>query len=109
MNKIIKLLREFNSRRDWGQFHSPKNLVMALSVEVSELAEKMQWLSQSESFKFSPYEIKDEIADVMIYALILADKFSIDPQQAIIEKIAINDQRYPVLKAKGSNKKYTEF
>ena len=112
MEELIQKLRKFVAERDWDQFHSPKNLAMALSVEVSELAEHFQWLTEEESYNLSVDKIdkiKEEIGDVMIYLTRLSDKLGIDPLMAAKEKNSINENKYPVDKAKGSMRKYTEL
>ena len=112
MMEITKKLREFAAERDWDQFHSPKNLIMALSVEVGEVVEHFQWLTEEESYKLSSKKmekIKDEIGDVLIYLVMFADKFGIDPIQAAKDKIEKNRKNYPVNIARGSAKKYKEL
>jgi dCTP diphosphatase len=112
MQELVLELRRFAKERDWEQFHSPKNLAMALSVEVAEIVEIFQWLTQEESRNLSPEkldEVKEEIADVMIFLTNFADKLGIDPLAAAKEKIEKNRVRYPVEKAKGTAKKYTQL
>ncbi len=112
MEELIKNIRKFAQNRDWDQFHSPKNLAMALSVEVAEIVEHFQWLTQAESHNLDSVklaEIKEEIADVLIYLTRLADRLGIDPVQAAEEKMQLNEKKYPVEKAKGSAAKYTDF
>ena len=112
MIEIIKRLKEFAVERDWDQFHSPKNLIMALSVEVGEVVEHFQWLTEEESYKLSSKnleKIKDEIGDVLIYLVMFADKFGIDPIQAAKDKIEKNRKNYPVNIARGTAKKYKEL
>lgn len=112
MEELVQKLREFAEERDWDQFHSPKNLVMALSVEVSEIVEHFQWLTPEQSQELSPdklSELKDEIGDVLIYLIRLADKLGIDPINAALEKIEKNGKKYPVEKVKGKSLKYTEY
>jgi NTP pyrophosphatase (non-canonical NTP hydrolase) len=112
MKELTESLRKFAQKRDWDQFHSPKNLAMALSVEVSEIVEHFQWLTQAESDNLDPAKlaaIREEIADVMIYLTRLADRLGIDPVQAAEEKIRLNEKKYPVEKAKGNAAKYTEL
>ena len=90
MKELIKSIRNFSQIRDWDQFHSPKNLAMALSVEVAEIVEHFQWLTQAQSENLDSAkraEIKEEIADVLIYLTRLADRLGIDPVQAAEEKI----------------------
>jgi dCTP diphosphatase len=105
-------LREFAADRDWDQFHSPKNLASALSVEAAELLEPFQWLTEEQS-KSLPREkreaVRQEIADVLIYLVRLADKLDIDLLQAARDKIVENAAKYPVEKAKGSARKYTDI
>ena len=105
-------LREFAEARDWDQFHSPKNLSMALSAEVAEIVEHFQWLTEEKSKTLSQdklAEVETELADTLIYLIRLADKLDIDLLKAAKNKIEINEQKYPVEKAKGSAKKYTEL
>ncbi len=108
MKQLIRDLREFAQERDWEQYHSPKNLAMALSVEVGELVEHFQWLTQAESYELSREnldKVKEEIGDVLIYLTNLAYKLGINPLEAAKEKLKINGMKYPVDKAKGSAKK----
>ena len=111
LNELKLRLREFAQVRDWDQFHSPKNLTMALSAEVAEIVEHFQWLTEEQS-KTLPQvklgEVETELADTLIYLIRLADKLDIDLLKAAKSKIEINEQKYPVEKAKGSSKKYTE-
>lgn len=112
MEELIKKLRQFADERDWEQFHSPKNLSMALVVEASEILEIFQWLSEKESRDLDPKtfrRVKEEIGDVQIYIARLADQLGISPLKAAKEKLEINQKKYPVGKSKGSAKKYTEF
>jgi NTP pyrophosphatase (non-canonical NTP hydrolase) len=112
LSEIKAQLRTFADERDWNQFHSPKNLVMALSGEVGELAEKFQWLSEDESQALSESqlsEVSDEIADVQIYLLMLSDKLGVDVLDAVEKKIRDNARKYPVDKAQGKSNKYTEL
>jgi NTP pyrophosphatase (non-canonical NTP hydrolase) len=105
-------LRQFAAERDWDQFHSPKNLAMALSVEAAELLEHFQWLPDAESSALAPgkcVKIGEELADVLLYLIRLADKLDIDLATAAADKLRINAEKYPVQKARGSSKKYTEF
>ena len=105
-------LRDFAAARDWDQFHSPKNLAMALSGEAGELLEIFQWLTEEQSRRLAPEAqaaASEEIADVLLYLVRLADQLGIDPIAAAQRKIVANAQRYPAEKARGSNKKYTEL
>jgi len=112
MEELIKKLRQFAFDRDWEQFHSPKNLAMALAVEVAEILEHFQWLTEKESRNLPPdklEKIKKEIGDVQIYLARLADQLGFSPIEAAKKKLKQNAQKYPPEKAKGSAKKYTEF
>lgn len=111
MEALKQKLREFAQERDWDQFHSPKNLAMALSVEVAELVEHFQWLTQEQSRITDPEkleQIRQEIGDILIYLVRLSDKLCIDPLQAAHDKIRINGEKYPVDKAKGNALKYNK-
>jgi dCTP diphosphatase len=112
MENLVKELREFAKERDWEQFHSPKNLAMALVVEAAEIVEHFQWLTQEQSRSLPPdklEEIKEEIADVMIFLTNLADKLGIDPIEVAREKIEKNKRNYPADKVRGKALKYTEY
>lgn len=114
-NVLVELrdaLRRFAAERDWDQFHSPKNLAIALSVEAGELLERFQWLSEAESQSLSPTErsrVEQEMADVLLYLIRLADRLKVDLAAAAREKMRINAEKYPVDKARGKSKKYTEL
>ena len=105
-------LRRFAAERDWNQFHSPKNLAMALSVEAAELLEHFQWLSDAQSSDLRPDErasVSEELADVLLYLVRLADRLDIDLAIAASEKLKVNAKKYPADKARGSSKKYSEL
>lgn len=105
-------LRLFAAERDWDQFHSPKNLSMALSVESAELMEHFQWLTVAESEQLPSErreQVRLEMADVLLYLVRLADRLDIDLVAAAQEKLALNARKYPVDKARGSSKKYSEL
>lgn len=114
-NELTKLqhdLAEFASERDWDKFHSPKNLSMAMAVEAGELVEIFQWLTEEESRSLSHKQqlrAEEEIADVFLYLLRIADKLNVDLVKAANEKLAINAKKYPVEAIYGSAKKYTEL
>ena len=111
IKEIQKKLRKFAKERDWEQFHSPKNLAMALSGEVGELAEIFQWLSEEESKKLSDKDLqlaKEEIADIFIYLLRLSTKLNIDLEEAVNEKLEINATKYPVDLARDNAVKYNK-
>lgn len=103
---------EFRDNRDWKQFHSPKNIAMALSVEASELAELFLWdecVTSFDTAKTKKDALQEEMADVLIYLLSMADVLDIDLEKAVIDKLKKNSQKYPIEKSKGSCKKYTEL
>ena len=105
-------LRKFAQARDWDQFHSPKNLAMALSAEAGELLEVFQWLTEEQSRRLTPEAqaaASEEIADVLLYLIRLGDQLGIDPVAAAQRKLVANAQKYPADKARGSSKKYTEL
>ena len=111
--KQIKIrLREFAAERDWDQFHSPKNLSMALIVEAAELVEHFQWLSEKQSKKLPAdklAEVEQEIADIQIYLIRLADKLGIDVEKAVNAKIKLNEKKYPANRVRGKSAKYDEY
>lgn len=112
LESIKTRLRNFAKDRDWDQFHSPKNLSMALSAEVAEVVEHFQWLTEEQSKSLSEdklEEVETELADTLIYLIRLADKLNIDLLPAANRKIEINEGKYPVSKAKGKATKYTDF
>lgn len=111
--ETLKLrLREFAQVREWEQFHSPKNLAMALIVEAAELVEHFQWLNQEQSRRLPPdklHEVEQELADVFIYLVRISDMLGVDLMQAAHKKILVNEQKYPADKVRASSKKYTEY
>ncbi|TSA26084.1 nucleotide pyrophosphohydrolase [bacterium] len=112
MYELMKQIREFVRERDWEQFHTPKNLAMALSIEIAEIMEHFQWKTAGESRQLDKetwHEVKDEIGDTFVYLLRLCDELGIDLLQAANDKMLKNAEKYPVGKAKGNAKKYTEF
>lgn len=112
LDKLLAEIRDFNNERDWPQYHSPKNLATCVLIEAAELAEIFQWLTEEESRELTGRAKKDaeeEIADVFIYLLNLADKLGIDPVAASHRKILLNAEKYPVNTSRGSNLKYTEL
>lgn len=112
LQRLIETIRTFMDERDWAQFHTPKNLTMALNVEAAELMEHFQWLTADESRELSPESlahVRDEVGDVMVYLLRLCDVLGIDPVEAAAEKMIKNGQKYPVEKARGNARKYTDL
>lgn len=112
LQRLRDALRQFAQDRDWDQFHFPKNLAIALSVEAAELLEHFQWMSESDSATISEEtsaKVREELADVLLYLIRLADKLNIDLSAAAVEKLRINAAKYPVDKSRGTSKKYTEL
>lgn len=112
LRELADKLADFADQRDWEQFHSPKNLSMALTVEAAELQEHFQWLSDEASRDIDAKKlaaIRDEIGDVLIYLVRLAEQFQIDLVEAASDKFAINEQKYPADRVRGKAKKYTEY
>lgn len=112
LNDLRARLQAFVDERDWQQFHSPKNLAMAMIVEAAELVEHFQWMTERES-KELPDEkreqVAQEIADTFVYLLRIAEVLGIDLVAAANDKITLNAQKYPAEKVRGSNAKYTEY
>ena len=111
LEQIKTRLREFAAERDWDQFHSPKNLAMALIVEAAELVEHFQWLTEEQSQTLPPEklaEVEQEIADIQIYLIRLADKLGVDMEKAVNAKIELNEKKYPAEKVRGSAVKYND-
>ena len=109
INEITNKIKKFSEDRNWDKFHTPKNLTMALSVEVAELVEIFQWLSQEESSNLNENDlqsVKEELADILIYLIRIADKFNIDLEESVDEKLLINEQKYPVELSRGNAVKY---
>jgi len=112
LDDIKEKLRQFAQARDWDQFHSPKNLSMALAGEVGELLELFQWLTEEQSKNLTQEQrkaVEEEMADVFLYLIRLADRLSVDLLKVAKNKMIINEQKYPADKVKGSSKKYTEY
>lgn len=106
MNEIL----EFVEERDWGQFHSPENLAKSISIESAELLELFQWSKAGESAKSADLEaVKNELADVMTYCLLLANRLDADPVQIMKDKLEITRKKYPVEKFKGVSAKYDQI
>jgi len=112
LEELRNAIRRFADERDWNQFHSPKNLAMALIVEAGELVEQFQWLKQSESHDL-PLEkfeaVEEELADIFVYLIRIADKLDINIVKAAQKKIRLNESKYPVEIVRGKAKKYTEY
>jgi len=112
LDELRAALRAFTAERDWKPFHSPKNLAISLSVESAELLEIFQWMSEADSRTLEPAALAaadEEIADVLLYVLLLADALGIDPVAAAQRKMQVNARKYPVAKARGTSKNYTQL
>jgi len=112
IEKLQQRLQEFADQRDWNQFHSPKNLAMALMVEAAELAEHFQWLTQQESYELEDEKLEkvaEELADIFVYLVRLADRLGVDLPAAVDRKITLNEQKYPAERVRGSARKYNEY
>ena len=112
INQLTLQLRDYAEQREWQQFHSPKNLAMALSVEASELVEIFQWLTEEQSYSLTDeqrQQTEHEMADIFLYLLRMADRVDIDLVDAAKKKILINEERYPAEKVRRSAKKYTAY
>jgi len=109
---LQKQIQEFVDAREWDQFHNPKDLAISLSLEAGEVLEHFQWKSPEEVAKYleaHKEDVGDELVDVLWYMILLANKADIDLSTAFQKKLQKNEDRYPVNKAKGSHKKYTEL
>jgi dCTP diphosphatase len=112
MDELVKRIARFSVERDWEQFHSPKNLAMALSVEVAEIVEIFQWMTEEQSRELDGQKLaalEQEIGDVMIYLADLAGRFGLNPIAAARKKLEINARKYPADTVRGKAKKYTEY
>jgi NTP pyrophosphatase (non-canonical NTP hydrolase) len=105
-DRLTEALVNFREERNWKQFHNPKDLALALSIEAAELNELFLWKTSAEA---NQEKLKEELADVLAYALLLAKEYELDINQIVLDKIKINGDKYPVEKAKGSAKKYNEL
>lgn len=112
IDSLTEALRQFAAERDWAQFHSPKNLASALTVEAAELLEHFQWLTEEQSQDLPADRraaVALELADVFLYLLQLADKLGVDLAAAARDKLALNAQKYPAAQARGNSRKYSEL
>jgi NTP pyrophosphatase (non-canonical NTP hydrolase) len=101
-NELIK----FRNERDWAQFHNPKDLAIAISIESAELLELFLWKNADDADK---EKIKEELADILSFSFLLANKYELDIKEIMFDKISLNEKKYPVAKSKGSAKKYNEL
>lgn len=105
-------VQQFVSERDWGKFHTPKNLATALSVEASELLEPFQWLVSGDKQELGSKmfdSVRHEMADVLVYLICLAEKLDVDLRGAVLEKLELNRAKYPADKVRGDSRKYTDY
>ena len=106
IKNLIEKIRKFNKDRDWEQFHNPKDLAIALNIETSELLEIFLWKRDSE---VDIIKVKEELADIFMFALNIADKFNLDVTEIVEKKMNLNAEKYPIEKAKGTSKKYSDL
>ncbi len=104
MRKVSEAVIQFTKDRDWDQFHSPENLAKSIAIESGELLECFQWNNS-----YNKEKVCDELADVVNYAILLADKLDVDLEDIVMKKLEKNSKKYPVEKSKGNSKKYTEL
>ena len=104
--EIIQALLKFRNERDWEQFHNPKDLALAISIESAELLELFLWKKAEDA---NTEKVKEELADIFSFAFLLAEKYEFDVKDIVLEKIKTNEKKYPVDKAKGTSKKYDEL
>ena len=112
LDNLNHRLKQFAQERDWEQFHSPKNISMALIAEAAELVEHFQWLTQQESYELEAGKLEkvgEELADIFVYLVRLADRLGVDLPAAVDRKIALNEQKYPAERVRGSARKYNEY
>lgn len=109
LDDLLSKIISFRDERNWSQFHNPKDLAISLNLEASELLELFQWKSSEETVQRKLPEIRDELADVLYYTLLMFHDLDLDPKEALLAKLRKNAEKYPVEKAFGSNKKYTEL
>jgi NTP pyrophosphatase (non-canonical NTP hydrolase) len=104
LQEIINRIRAFRNAREWGQFHTPENLAKSIAIEAGELLENFQWNNE-----YDETQVTEELADVMIYCMHMADALGVDMREIITDKMDKNELKYPVEKAKGNSKKYTQL
>lgn len=109
LQPLIDDIVAFRDERDWRQFHNPKDLAISISLEAAELLEVFQWSGADTSGDGREDKIREELADVFIYCLLLSDVMGIDPLQIMEDKLKVNREKYPVDAARGTAKKYTEL
>lgn len=108
MKNLIQIINKFRDERNWRQFHNEKDLAISISLEASELLELFQWKSPEETLATKTEQLREELADVLIYSLMLADNLNLDIDTIIQEKLAKNARKYPIDQSYNSKAKYTE-
>jgi NTP pyrophosphatase (non-canonical NTP hydrolase) len=106
VGKLIRQIVEFRDKRNWGQFHNPKDLALGLSIEAAELNELFLWKKPEEA---DPARVQEELADVLIFVLMLLEKYGLDLEEIVQKKLAANDEKYPADKARNSAAKYSDL
>ena len=106
IQEITQVLKDFRDERDWAQFHNPKDLALAINIEAGELLEEFLWKSHDKANRES---VKEELADVIVYSLLLADKYDLDVKKIVLDKIEKNSKKYPVEKSHGKATKYDKL
>jgi len=106
IKEITSALIKFRNERDWEQFHNPKDLALALNIEAGELLESFLWKSPEDA---EVEKVKEELADVLAYSLLIAEKYGFDVKEIVLDKIKKNAKKYPIDKAKGTAKKYNQL
>ena len=106
VDRLIRQIIEFRDKRNWAQFHNPKDLALGLSIEASELNELFLWKKPEEA---DPARVREELADVLIFALMLLEKYGLDLEKIVLKKLAANEEKYPADKARNSAAKYTDL
>ncbi|HCZ07475.1 MAG: hypothetical protein PWP37_957 [Thermotogota bacterium] len=112
LTDVVEKLKNFRDSRDWRKFHDPKNLAMSIAIEAAELMEIFQWVNSNDSLdkaREQEHRVREEVADILLYLLSLADTLQIDLRNACLEKLDLNEKRYPVAESYGRALKYTEL
>ncbi len=106
VDRLIQKIVEFRDKRNWAQFHNPKDLALGLSIEAAELNELFLWKKSEEA---DPARVREELADVIIFVLMLIEKYGLNLEEIVLEKLAANEEKYPAEKARNSAAKYTDL
>lgn len=109
MDEILKEILAFRDARNWKQFHNPKDLAISISLEAAELLELFQWSAEDTVVEEKKQQMKDELADVLVYCLLMADTMNVNPEEIIREKMKKNNAKYEISKAYGNKKKYDQL